>query len=188
MSKQNKNKKGYKKQKGGWIPEGWETVKLGSCFKLSSGETRLSNIYEFPSNQIKIPVYDGNGIMGYTSKEFDNCKRIVIGRVGEKCGWVQLVKGPHFITDNALFTKEWQRDSSIEYFAYFLHYINLSRLRNKGGQPLVSQKPIYSVCIPLPPLPEQKKIAEILSAWDRTIEKLGKLIDAKQKLKKGLMQ
>jgi type I restriction enzyme S subunit len=42
--------------------------------------------------------------------------------------------------------------------------------------------------IPLPPLPEQKKIAEIISAWDRAIEQVGKLIDAKQRLKKGLMQ
>jgi type I restriction enzyme S subunit len=42
--------------------------------------------------------------------------------------------------------------------------------------------------LPLPPLPEQKKIAEILSAWDRAIEQVGKLIDAKQRLKKGLMQ
>ena len=33
--------------------------------------------------------------------------------------------------------------------------------------------------IPFPPLPEQKKIAEILSAWDRAIEQVGKLIDAK---------
>jgi len=42
--------------------------------------------------------------------------------------------------------------------------------------------------IPLPPLPEQKKIAESLSAWDRAIEQVGKLIDAKLRLKKGLMQ
>jgi len=47
---------------------------------------------------------------------------------------------------------------------------------------------LSGVPIPLPPLPEQKKIAEILSAWDRAIEQVGKLIDAKQRLKRGLMQ
>lgn len=40
----------------------------------------------------------------------------------------------------------------------------------------------------LPPLPEQKKIAQILSTWDKAIEKTEKLIEAKTKLKKGLMQ
>lgn len=51
-----------------------------------------------------------------------------------------------------------------------------------------TRKDIVYFPIPLPPLPEQKKIAEILSAWDRTIEQMGKLIDAKQKLKIALMQ
>jgi type I restriction enzyme S subunit len=39
-----------------------------------------------------------------------------------------------------------------------------------------------------PPLSEQNKIAEILSTWDRAIETLDKLIEAKNRLKKGLMQ
>lgn len=42
--------------------------------------------------------------------------------------------------------------------------------------------------IPLPPLPEQHKIAEILSTWNKAIELVGKQIEAKQRLKKGLMQ
>ena len=40
----------------------------------------------------------------------------------------------------------------------------------------------------LPSIPEQKKIAEILSTWDKAIEQTRKLLDAKKKLKKGLMQ
>ena len=40
----------------------------------------------------------------------------------------------------------------------------------------------------LPPLPEQQKIAQILSTWDKAIEKLDALIAAKQKRKKALMQ
>ena len=42
--------------------------------------------------------------------------------------------------------------------------------------------------IPVPPLPEQQKIAQILSTWDKAIEKLESLITAKQKRKKALMQ
>lgn len=47
---------------------------------------------------------------------------------------------------------------------------------------------ILSTAVALPPLPEQRKIAEILSTWDRAIEQTEKLIDAKERLKKGLMQ
>jgi type I restriction enzyme, S subunit len=42
--------------------------------------------------------------------------------------------------------------------------------------------------IPLPPLPEQKKIANILSTWDRAIESTEKLIAAKHKRKASMMQ
>jgi len=40
----------------------------------------------------------------------------------------------------------------------------------------------------IPPLPEQKKIAQILSTWDLAIEKTDALIKEKENLKKGLMQ
>jgi type I restriction enzyme, S subunit len=39
-----------------------------------------------------------------------------------------------------------------------------------------------------PPLEEQVKIAEVLTAWDDALETLGKLIAAKLELKRGLMQ
>ena len=39
----------------------------------------------------------------------------------------------------------------------------------------------------LPPLPEQEKIAAILSSWDNAIGKQEQLIAAKQHYKKGLM-
>ena len=39
-----------------------------------------------------------------------------------------------------------------------------------------------------PPLPEQERIAEIIMTWDMAITQTAKLIEAKRKLKKGLMQ
>ena len=42
--------------------------------------------------------------------------------------------------------------------------------------------------LPVPPLPEQKKIAEILSIWDKAVGQMRKLIDAKNRRKKALMQ
>lgn len=42
--------------------------------------------------------------------------------------------------------------------------------------------------IPIPPLQEQRKIADILSTWDEAIEKLDALIAAKDRRKQALMQ
>ncbi len=49
-------------------------------------------------------------------------------------------------------------------------------------------KDLSLIPVLLPALPEQKKIAEILSARDRAIEQMGKLINAKTELKKALMK
>lgn len=47
---------------------------------------------------------------------------------------------------------------------------------------------LKKVLVPLPTLPEQQKIANILNTWDKAIATQEKLITEKQKLKKGLMQ
>lgn len=52
----------------------------------------------------------------------------------------------------------------------------------------ISKDNLKKIKIPVPPLPEQEKIAEILGAWDLAIEKLTALIEQKKLLKKGLMQ
>ena len=52
----------------------------------------------------------------------------------------------------------------------------------------IDQKGLGNVLILLPPLPEQEKIAEILSCWDDGIEKLSALIEKKKIQKKALMQ
>jgi type I restriction enzyme S subunit len=47
---------------------------------------------------------------------------------------------------------------------------------------------INNAAIPVPPLVEQFEISQILSTWDRAIERVQRLIEAKQRHKKGLMQ
>ena len=64
----------------------------------------------------------------------------------------------------------------------------IHRSLNKSAQPNLFLGSINKLKIPLPPLEEQRKIAEILSTWDKATALTEKLIAAKQKLKKGLVQ
>ncbi len=56
------------------------------------------------------------------------------------------------------------------------------------GMRNVSKTELLGITVGRPPLPEQQKIAAILSTWDRAIELTEKLIAAKQKRKQALMQ
>jgi type I restriction enzyme S subunit len=52
----------------------------------------------------------------------------------------------------------------------------------------INSTQLKAMPLPLPPVPEQREIVTILSAWDRTIELTEKLIAAKRRRKAALMQ
>jgi len=60
--------------------------------------------------------------------------------------------------------------------------------RKQSKNPNITGTDVAAFPIAFPPLPEQQKIAAILSTWDRAIELTEKLIAAKQKRKQALMQ
>jgi type I restriction enzyme S subunit len=61
-------------------------------------------------------------------------------------------------------------------------------VQTETAVPHISAQQIKEFPILLPPLPEQKKIARILSTWDKAIETVDKLIENSQQQKKALMQ
>lgn len=78
---------------------------------------------------------------------------------------------------------------------FLCYYINSSKGKTfftdnqaGGGQQNVGAKTLERMKIPIPPLPEQQKIAEILSTVDAKIEVIDQQIIETQALKKGLMQ
>lgn len=64
----------------------------------------------------------------------------------------------------------------------------LKKRQSVSAQPGVYLEDLGSVPCVVPPIGEQKKIAEILGTWDRAIEELTDLIAEKKELKRGLMQ
>ena len=78
-------------------------------------------------------------------------------------------------------------------FLYAVCCSNLIKNQIEGlsfgsAQPQLTVKIIKDLKIPKPPLAEQKKIAEILSTWDKAIETVEKLVANSQQQKKALMQ
>lgn len=85
------------------------------------------------------------------------------------------------------------RDSLLtEYIRHLLasnQFTNYVRRSLTGTNvPHISASDIKNYRFPIPPLPEQRKIAAILSTWDEAITLTERLIAALQRRKKGLMQ
>jgi len=77
-------------------------------------------------------------------------------------------------------------------FAYYYLYSKTQYFRDViapgVGQPNLNTELIGDFPIPVPPLPEQKKIAQILSTWDKAIATTEQLLANSQQQKKALMQ
>lgn len=66
--------------------------------------------------------------------------------------------------------------------------IELAASGSSGSMKNISQDKLGNLIVPVPPLPEQRKIAAILSAVDEVIEKTEAVIESLQALKKAMMQ
>jgi len=203
MNKTNLNKSGYKETKIGLIPEDWRVEKLGdkmNCF--SGGTPSRSNMSYYNGSIPWIKSGELNKKFIYYTEEFidenairDSATRyiepdtLLYALYGATAGIPAFSKIKATINQAilAIVTTE-DLDSIYLYFWLFHNKKDLLNVYTQGAQPNLSAQIVKDYTIPLPPLPEQKKIADILSTWDRAIEKTEKLIDVKTKLKKGLMQ
>ncbi|MCP1247217.1 restriction endonuclease subunit S [Acetobacter cerevisiae] len=87
------------------------------------------------------------------------------------------------------------RPSTKNFAGFLFFFLQLPTIKswlehNAVGQtmPNMNTEILYELPLILPPLPEQKKIAAILSTWDRAIEGTEKLLANSQQQKKALMQ
>lgn len=71
---------------------------------------------------------------------------------------------------------------------YLIHFFHTNKFRHRirslavgGTMPSLNTAILSNVKIVLPPLPEQKAIADLLSTWDEAIEKTERLIQAKER-------
>ena len=202
----NEGRPGYKKTKVGWIPEEWECRKILDVTQYVDyrGKTPTKSdkgIFLITAKNIQ------EGYIDYEiSKEFipEELYEKVMARGKPNIGDVlitteaplgnvaQIDKERVALAQRIIKYRAKDGILSNNFFKYYLLSPVFQRLLNldatgstvKG----IKGSRLHRLPATLPPLPEQKKIAEILSAWDRAIEQVGRLIDAKERLKKGLMQ
>lgn len=79
-------------------------------------------------------------------------------------------------------------DQSFFYYALLNCSSMVRRMAGTQAVPIVNKSTFQHIQINLPPIAEQRKIAEILSAQDRVIELKTKLLEEKKRLKKYLCQ
>ena len=188
----------------GRIPEEWEVVELGEVVESFAGGTPNRENKEFFSGSIKWLksgeinrkyIYDTEEKITMKGFKFSSTKwiernTVVIALYGATAGQVGIVKDKMTMNQAVLALNTFKNKLNYEYIYYYLSaYVPkiLSQLQG-SGQPNLSKKIIDTIQIPLPPLPEQHRIASILSQIDEAIEKEQEYKEKLERIKRGLME
>ena len=171
---------GYMDSSVGIIPQEWEVKRLGACFSIGHGRD-----YKHLSNG-DIPVYGSGGIICYVGSFLHDGETVCIGRKGT-INKPFYYNGPIWTVDTLFYTHNFQSVLP-RYVGYLFDSIDWMRYNEATGVPSLTAKTISNIKKAVPPLTEQRKIVDILGAWDEAIEKQSRLIEKLELRKRALMQ
>lgn len=179
-------------------PKGWEITTVGKTVNIASGQvdpkdqaiadlisvgpdnllsgggiekSSLKSARELGQISGKY-AFDRNAIL--YSKIRPNLNKVALPSFDGICSADMY---PMWVSDSARANRE---------FIYFVltsqGFVSSATSRSfRTGLPKINREDLEAIEFPLPPLPEQRKIAEILRTWDEALEKLGTLRAAKDK-------
>ena len=198
---------GYKQTKVGVVPEEWEVVKFEDIFyeiKEKIGEKDIET-YSISAGKGFVSQKNrfGKDISGNQNKNYillkenqfaynkGNSKSYQYGCIYPNITGKSISVPNVFISFDFL-----DKKMNMAYYAKLFehHFLDrglrriISSSARMDGLLNINKKYFFELPIVKPPLKEQQKIAQILTTWDRAIEKLEALIEEKERLKKGLMQ
>ena len=189
------------------IPDGWVVKAIKQIGKVSSGGTpdttnenywdgninwctptdisRLNGLKYIGETKVKISE-DGlksSSAILLPKNSLIVCTRATIGKAAISNEIITTNQGfKNVVPDEKLTIVDFL------YYTILNSEYQLTRLGNGSTFLEISKTDFENFKIPLPPLPEQKAIANILSTWDKAIQKTQALISQKEQEKKWLMQ
>jgi type I restriction enzyme, S subunit len=177
------------------IPEGWSLGQLADGIELISGQHIEANLCSNDPNGMPYltgpsDFPDGKIIVTkYTSSPKVCCKAgdILITVKGSGTGKIVVSDADYCISRQLMAVRAERFDSGFV-FQFLSTKLEEFSEASTGLIPGISRSDVTEKPLNIPPLEEQVKIAEVLTAWDDALETLGKLIAAKLELKRGLMQ
>ena len=181
------------------IPSDWKIKKLGALVEIVSGVSpslfNLDVVGKYPY----LKVEDLNNCEKYqvSSREFSNDEKQLVPKnsvIFPKRGAAILNNKVRInsvavqMDSNLMAVYPKSEDLNFEYLYYQITFEQLHKIADTSTIPQINNKHIIPYSFPLPPLPEQKAIAQVLSKADAAIHNTEKLIVQKELRKKWLMQ
>lgn len=199
------------------IPNDWEASKLGNVINDMTDYVAAGSFESLRKN-VKVEERNGFACyvrltdlrlgLGHKEQKYVDEKsynflrksnlfgnEVLMANIGANVGetWLMpIINSPATIAPNMIVIKVDSKKLLSNFFYYYTHsplgFSKLEELISGSGHPKINKGELKKLIIPLPPLPEQKAIAEVLVTADAAIHTTEKLIAQKELRRKWLMQ
>ncbi len=194
----------FKMTELGPIPEDWEVKRLGEISRNCSygvgaeaipydGETKYIRITDIDDTSHLFSPQPLTSPSSFSERHIVQENDILVARTGASVGksYVYRKEDGHLVFAGFLM-KVNVFEENARYVFYHTQTDSYKRWvleeSARSGQPGLNLRQLVDYNIPLPPLPEQRRIAAALSDVDELIAAMGKLIEKKRNIKTGTMQ
>lgn len=169
------------------LPDGWKVSTVGKALSIQN-ELRKPISAEIREKNVGPYAYYGpTKAQGFINTFEQDGRFCLIGEDGDhflkfsSLPMTKIISGKCTVNNHAHILSNSSKCLIDWFFYYFMHRDISSHLTRQGaGRYKLTKKALEKLPILLPPLPEQKKIAAILSTWDRAIEGTEKLASGQQ--------
>lgn len=160
-----------------WIETDW-----GSIATLEYGK----GLRDYRSGSGAYPVYGTNGQVGHCESFLCPHAGIVVGRKGAYRG-IHYSANPFYVIDTAYWLKP-KIDLDLKWAYYELLRQDINSLDSGSAIPSTTRDSFYALGVFLPPINEQKAIAQILGTLDDKIELNRKTNETLEAMAKALFK
>ncbi len=141
----------------------WTTKPLGELFYFQRG-------FDLPKSKMTpgpYPVIGSNGIIGWHNEYTTTAPGVTIGRSGN-VGMPFICRTNSWSHNTTLFVKDF-KDNDPFFIYHFLKTLNLKEYAGGSAVPTLNRNHIHNLQITIPDINAQKKIANVLNAFDNKI-------------------
>jgi len=163
-----------KKTEIGEIPEDWEVVRLGEVIEIFDNKRIPLSEEERQNMKGPYPYCGANGIIDYINDYIFDGEYVLLAEDGGYWGPFEessyIMKGKFWVNNHVHIFRALKDKAINFYLMNILNYLNLNDYIGGSTRGKLNQSTMRNIKIPLPPLPEQQEIAEILQTIDQKIE------------------
>lgn len=180
----------FKKSIIGKIPDNWRVLRLAELCDFLDGKRIPIKQADRAKRQGEFPYYGASGVIDWIDDYIFDDELILIGEDGanivdRSTPLAFKVSGKIWVNNHAHVLKP-HNFVNIDFLVEYLESISYSPYTSGTAQPKINKSACESIPIPVPPIEEQIKIADILRAYDEQINNTRATINSTKQLLKAL--